>query len=166
MGTTHDDKLLETLPCAHVMPVVMLATIRLPVYDVDGQPQGARVLLDSGSSVSFISEKLVKKLKLVRRTCNVGLDTVGSGPVQSVRACVEVRLGYTEFEVPLAVNCLILNRIVGILPANKVEVPGELVNFSGKLADPDWNNPSVVDMLLGRICTILLQREKIYISER
>ena len=60
----------------HAMPTVVLATVLVPVW-VDGREFVVRALLDTGSSASFITERAVRKLKLVRRNCSIRVNSVG-----------------------------------------------------------------------------------------
>ena len=56
--------------CAHVSPVVFPETFHLPVFDVVSRSQDAKVLSDLEKSNIDTYDKLIK------RTCNVGLETV------------------------------------------------------------------------------------------
>ncbi len=138
-----------TIPCHHVAPTVVLATAFVPINDIDGQPSELRALLDSGSSVSFISERAVRKLRLVRQSCQLQVSTVGDKHPQSVNGCV--RLGMNgkgeKSEVVFSVDALILNRVVGILPPTKLSA--DMGSYASKLADSSWGIPGAIDLLLG-----------------
>ncbi len=117
VGVTHHSEGPFTISCHHVAPTVVLATAFVPTNDIDGAPTELRALLDSGSSVSFISERAVRKLRLVRQSCQLQVSTVGDKRPQSVNGCVKVGLSGkgAKKDFGFTVDALILNRVVGIL---------------------------------------------------
>ena len=138
----------------HVMPLVVLATINIPVYDVDGDMIIARALLDSGSTATFITERFFKKLKVVRCFCKVQVNTVGANVAQCVNGCVPLRIRKNLLvdEDPICVDALIMSKVVGILPPAAIDLPAGIYNDSRRLedfADELWNVPNHVDLLLG-----------------
>ena len=52
----------------HALPMVLLGTILVPIRNSSGLECVAKVLLDSGSCASFVTEKFFKKLQLPRKT--------------------------------------------------------------------------------------------------
>ena len=133
----------------HAMPTVVLATVLVPVW-VDGREFVVRALLDTGSSASFITERAVRKLKLVRRNCSIRVNSVGADKSQGVNGCVNLSLchkseGSCNF---IDVNALIMDKVVGDLPPTKI-TNINMPNIVTRLADPLWNIPGPVDLLLG-----------------
>ena len=98
------------------MPLVVLATINVPVYDIDGEMIIARALLESGSTATFITERFFKKLKLVRGLCEIQVNTVGASASQCVNGCVPLRIkkNLLMSDEPICVDALIMSRVVGI----------------------------------------------------
>ena len=62
--------------CAHVVPVVFPERFQFQVFDVVSRSSDATVLSDLGKSNIDIYDKLIK------RTCNVGLETVSDSFIQ------------------------------------------------------------------------------------
>ena len=136
-----------TMLVNHALPVVLLGTILVPIRNSSGQPVIAKVLLDSGSCSSFITENFFYKLQLPRNHCNVVLHTVGSGTPQAVNGCTTLHVG-----LGLTVDAIILDRVVGDLPQVTVSKPAGLFT-SGRsrcdFSDNNWNVKSPIDALFG-----------------
>ena len=112
----------------------------------DGTSIRARALLDSASSASFVSERLAQSLKLPHTRGVAGLTH--KSPVQSLTNfsissthSPHPKIGVTAIVVPCVTCNLSLRPIAMDLGWN------DLTNLS--LADPDFGNPSKVDLLLG-----------------
>ncbi len=132
------------------MPTVVLATAQVPVYDVVGGKTILRALLDTGSSASFITERALKRMRVSRRPCPIRVNSVGADESQGVNGCVSLALGYVREGLLnyIGVEALIMNRVVGNLPQSpiaKIKLP----NVVTRLADPLWNVPGPIDLLLG-----------------
>ena len=131
------------LQSAHSTTFVVLATIIVPLLGTTGRKHDSRALLDTGSSASFITEKMVRTLGLKRSACHVRINAVGEDKSQAVNGCLAVSLGDG-----LVVTALIMDRVVGTLPSVPIptlSLPGEVT----RLSDVSWNVPGDVDMLLG-----------------
>ena len=154
IGTTHNVSTSALANVFHIMPQVVLATINVPVYDIDGVLVIARALLDSGSTATFITERFFKKLKLVRGLCEIQVNTVGASASQCVNGCVPLRIkkNLLMSDEPICVDALIMSRVVGILPPSPIVLPDGIFNDSRRpedFADENWNVPKHVDLLLG-----------------
>lgn len=140
-------------PINHVVPVVVLATALVTVYNQVGQPCVLRALLDSGSSTTLISERGLRILSTAKRPCQMQVCTVGEAEPQKVSGCVRLDLGGSLENVdgPLGIDALVLNRVVANLPSYAVSVPEDFYSKYSKdeFADPTWNVPGEVDILLG-----------------
>ncbi|XP_062542065.1 uncharacterized protein LOC134210058 [Armigeres subalbatus] len=127
---------------------VLLMTALVNVASRSGKIVKLRALLDSGSQVNLVSEAAVKLLSLPKYPANV--PVVGVGGVRSqIRHQVILRLssGYSAFECNI--NCLVTSRVTGKIPSVPVDVfewkfPPGIV-----LADPSFNEPKDVDLLIG-----------------
>ena len=154
VGTSLDNKRQQTFLIHHAMPLVVVATINIPIYDIDGQEFTARALLDSGSTATFITERAMQRLKLVRCACEVQVNTVGDNVSQPVNGCVALRMGgvLESSDGPFCVDALIMNRVVGILPPSEITLPDGIFNdgrTEDDFADKTWNIPGPIDILLG-----------------
>lgn len=127
---------------------VLLSTAVVEVVDNKGKIHSVRVILDSGSQSSYITESLSKKLNLEKY--EVDLSILGINNSHSkVRYCcnVEVRSMRNNFKKKLTV--FILPEITGNLPSvninkSEIKIPANLM-----LADPEFHKSGPVDMLIG-----------------
>ncbi|XP_062704294.1 uncharacterized protein LOC134286658 [Aedes albopictus] len=127
---------------------VFLMTALVNVASKSGKSFKLRALLDSGSQVNLVSEAAVKLLGLPRYPANVPVVGVG-GARSQIRHHVILKLSsdYTNFESDL--DCLVTARVTGRIPSVPVNIsdwkfPAEIV-----LADPSFNQPRDVDLLIG-----------------
>ena len=121
-----------------------------------------RVLIDQGSTVSFIAEKTVQALRLKRSKENMNVSGVGGTTNSKIK-------GSTVFSLkphfPSLFSCeikaYILQQITCIIPTKRVEgIP--LTRFSKlQLADPLFNEPNVIDVLLGADILSIIMRKGI-----
>ncbi len=118
-------------------------------------PQGtikARALLDTGSSVSFISERLVQALKLRRHSQSARICGI-AGMLHS-----DGKQSVTQFSVSSVypperkhkVNAFIVPQISGDLPICSVSSEMNWSHLKGlPLADPTYYQPGKIDIPLG-----------------
>lgn len=108
-----------------------------------------RALLDSGSQSSFITESLKQTLGLDALPTNIKVIGIGNTNSSSVseRSIVQFQSTNSDFKVTL--SCSVLREITGDLP--KVHVDLKEFKFPPKimLADPSFNTPAPIDVLIG-----------------
>lgn len=108
-----------------------------------------RALLDSGSQSSFITESLKSKLNLTSQHSDTH-SIIGIGntklSLNSERCVVQLKSKNDSFNVLL--SCLVLPHISDGLPKTHINIKHlDLSNF--QLADPTFNVPSEIQMLIG-----------------
>lgn len=118
----------------------------------DGTTTQARVLLDSTSSTSFVSERLAQCLHLPRLRRQAQITGIGSLAHQSLAQTV-VHINVAPM-LPtgerLEVEAIVLLKVTSDLPLHPVPFNHEWYHLSGIcLADPDFGSPGPVDVLLG-----------------
>jgi hypothetical protein len=126
---------------------VLLCTAVALVEDSDGNLKLARILLDSGSQSNFITEKFANKLKLKKMPLDVivkGIDSSAS----TVKSGVDIKLKARDGNFEVNLNCLVIRKITGKVPSKVLDRQGLKLNDS-TLADPRFNIPADVDILLG-----------------
>ncbi|XP_062713249.1 uncharacterized protein LOC134290197 [Aedes albopictus] len=144
---------------------VFLSTVVVKVRDQYGGSQLARALLDSGSQVNVMSERLCQMLKLKRRTICVPITGVGqseSTAKHAVNATVSSRT--TDYTVGL--DFLVLQRVTAELPSTTVPISHWKIPNNLQLADPQFNVSGRIDLLLGveHFFNFLYEREMKRIS--
>ncbi|XP_062537604.1 uncharacterized protein LOC134205911 [Armigeres subalbatus] len=126
----------------------LLCTAVVNVYDDSGRAQPCRVLLDCGSQVNLLTEKLASLLRLKRQNVNVEMTGV-DGTASRVTTLVHVNVQARNYNYTSIIECLVINKITGIIPAKYIDIttwpiPSEMI-----FADPDFHRPQRVDMLIG-----------------
>lgn len=127
---------------------VLLPTVSVTVSDVNGRSHKVKVLLDSGSMSSFISQDLSQKLAILQNPANVQIEGITKSTTQITASCDisihSLNKGYT-----LKANCLIIPRITSKLPARKISTENWVIPDNINLADPLFSHPEEVEILLG-----------------
>ena len=67
---------------------ILLATAAIELMDKTNNPVNCRVLLDSGSQLSFITEKMLKKLKLSCNSDHIEISGLGNSHIKSYKRTV------------------------------------------------------------------------------
>ncbi|KAI8440876.1 hypothetical protein MSG28_009178 [Choristoneura fumiferana] len=126
---------------------VLLSTALIHMYDRDNHRHEVKALLDSGSQASFMTDSLLHKLKLNHtqvQSSVVGINNTVSKITKRCNAFIESRTNsYKTY-----ISFLILPNIA-TLCNNQVSVPKLNIPTQVVLADPEYFNPSSIDILLG-----------------
>ncbi|KAG7295897.1 hypothetical protein JYU34_020982 [Plutella xylostella] len=126
----------------------LLSTALIEVADVNNEYHLARALLDSGSQHSFITEKLSKKLKLPLIQSTVRISGVGQHVTNSSQLC-EIAMRSKSCSYNTMLQCLVLPCITSNLPSVGIDVDSLCMPENIQLADPTFNIPSEIDLLIG-----------------
>lgn len=129
---------------------VLLSTALVEVLDVRGNYQKIRVLLDSGSQTSFISLKCANRLGLPKQRMYSEIQGIGETGMNTQLGSVVLSLrpiGKDNFNLP--VNAVILPRICSNQPTSPLLISSWNHIQNLNLADPDFDKPGPVDVLLG-----------------
>lgn len=138
--------LTSVVPC-HT--TVLLSTANVEILDAGGNFQTIRVLLDSASQASFISEKCYRKLGLRRFQLKTPIHGLGqmsskgsSGVTCTIRPLNNPNTSFT-------VDAIILPQICSNLPSSNISINdwNHITNL--KLADNKFHISGPIDMLLG-----------------
>ncbi|XP_055922135.1 uncharacterized protein LOC129953210 [Eupeodes corollae] len=129
---------------------VLLATALIKFLIPAGQPLLLRALLDQGSESSFITESAAQLLNLKKEKNRVKVIGVGESNVSTSNWKVTLTiLSNVNTDFTLQLNALVLPKLSAILPTHKIPMSNwnHLKNI--ELADPKFNKPSKIDILLG-----------------
>ena len=126
---------------------VLLSTALVQVVDHHGGSRLCRVLLDSASQSHSISERVVRKLGLPLFSVSVEVCGIGqsSTKTSSTVQCV-IKSRFSPYTA--TIQCVVLKSITQQLPTvfipkSDLEIPSNL-----QLADPHYNQPSEIDLLV------------------
>ncbi|XP_057659301.1 uncharacterized protein LOC130895773 [Diorhabda carinulata] len=128
---------------------VLLATAKIIMYDSHNNPFKTTILLDNGSQNSFVSQELVNKLQL--KTFEKTLQISGiSQTVSTTNKMVHLKFfphsnPIKHFEIP----CAVLPKITCKLPQVKINVSQLRLPTDIILANPEFNIPSEIHILVG-----------------
>ncbi|XP_050065913.1 uncharacterized protein LOC126554977 [Aphis gossypii] len=129
---------------------VFLSTAIILTVDRLGKQKQCRAVLDSGSQVNFISGSLANRLQLRSQRAALPVSGIGESRVQAL-SYVEVSIQSRLRDYRAKLVCYVLPTIVSNLPSCPTPAQGWQIpdNLVLKLADPSFNNPGTVDILIG-----------------
>ncbi|KAJ8957790.1 hypothetical protein NQ317_005821 [Molorchus minor] len=129
---------------------VLLSTARVEVLDIRGHYQIIRAIIDTGSQTSLITQKCANRLGLPRRKIHSEIHGIGSTDVHSQLGCVYISLRpLGKPNSDLTADAIILPRICSDLPGKLLPKDGWSHIRNLTLADPDFDKPGNIDLLLG-----------------
>ncbi|XP_074032129.1 uncharacterized protein [Leptinotarsa decemlineata] len=128
---------------------VLLSTALVNIADNDSNIHTIRVLLDSGSESSFMREDTCRKLNLSTLPTNV--EVCGLNRTTSyIKSKCEVNIQSQHNSFRTNIHCYVLPEITGKLPDTKISNHFRLnIPHDINLADPNFYEPSSIDMLIG-----------------
>lgn len=137
-ATTHDENNINTL----------LATALVRIKMMCGWSETIRVLIDQGSMTSFISEKIVKQLRLSITPNKINVCGI-AGSIEAAKGTVAIELGArypTSFSTK--VTAIVLKKLTTMLPNNDFD-KSFIYTDQLVMADPEFNKSDKIDMILG-----------------
>lgn len=152
-----------TVLSATARTTVLMATARVLLTNSRGTTFSVRALLDSGSELSFITERLAQSLGLARRCVNLPVTGIRAVNAGMIKHEVDVTLGVIDnpevsFLVP---NVLVLPKLTAPVPSCALD-RRPWPHLEGlRLADPYFFRPATIDVILGADIYLDLMREGI-----
>lgn len=129
---------------------ILLATALVNIISPKGKTSNARILIDQGSEITLISERLVQHLHLPRKQSTVQLVGIGcqkSNVTNGITSCNLKSLTGSQFECSITAH--ILPKLTSVLPSVYIEKQ-QWSHLNGlTLADPNFLTRSSIDMILG-----------------
>ena len=145
-------------PCLHA-PVVsatnlsrnpLMMTCMVLVEAPDGSTVKARALLDSASSASFVSERLVKGLSLASCHQNTTISGIAGLTRNTLQTIASLTISSIQSGRKFVLTAVVLPRVTYELPVQPVPFGSNWNHLNNlTLADPDFGRPGRVDLLLG-----------------
>ncbi|XP_060873756.1 uncharacterized protein LOC132947470 [Metopolophium dirhodum] len=130
---------------------VVLGTAVVRIQDDTGVTHQVRILLDSGSQVSAITAGCATRLGLKRTRSHVEVVGLSQQPVSKVKGVTQCAFFPLQSDQPLfkANNVIILSQITGLMPMCSLPATVRTRYQHLVLADPEFDHPGTVDMLIG-----------------
>mgnify|MGYP003623263326 CR=1 FL=1 len=139
---------------------VLLSTALVKVRDTIGNVHTVRALLDSCSQSNFITDSCVQRLNLKKIRTKIPVQGVNNLRATSNHTVsIEICSNHSEFRTEL--NCLVLPKISSDLPDITIDSEHWGLPEGLPLADPAFNQPGKIDMLIGaEVFFHLLRQER------
>ncbi|XP_062551973.1 uncharacterized protein LOC134217211 [Armigeres subalbatus] len=133
----------------HTLPnTVILSTALINISDGNGNTTIARALLDSGSQLCFMSQRLAQKLNFKRRRECLPIKGIGQAATcstQSITAWIHSRVSHYT----VLMQFYVLPKVTADLPLSKLDISKWTFPKGINLADPEYYYPSTVDIIIG-----------------
>lgn len=137
---------------ANVDSQVLLATALVKAESGRGDHLVFRCLLDQGSMASLITESAVQALglkKIPKKSYISGIGNSSKSTLTSM-SMVEIKLRSIHYpEYTFVIKAHVLSKLTSFIPSRKVDVQSWPNLSDLKLADPRFNVPNKIDLLLG-----------------
>lgn len=118
------------------------------VFDKNGQIIKCRALLDSGSQSNFVTKSFFMKLNLEPFNINIPTSGISQNLVNiTKKATIKFKSPHGNYSSQL--QFLIINQITGVTPQRTISEAELKIPTGISLAEPNFNIPSNIDMLLG-----------------
>ncbi|XP_062534224.1 uncharacterized protein LOC134203371, partial [Armigeres subalbatus] len=127
---------------------VLLSTAVVNILDEQGNAKLCRILLDSGSQLHLITEAMAALLGIQREKCTTSLVGV-NGKETQIKHQMTVVLQSRSTSYRTTIEYLVVPRITGILPAQKLNTSEIAIPDHIRLADPEFYKPQRIDLLIG-----------------
>ncbi|GFS85310.1 integrase catalytic domain-containing protein [Trichonephila clavipes] len=128
----------------------LLPILSVNIKNILGENCQVRVMADSGSESTFISEKCLKLLGLKRKNSRLQIKGLQDSKIAMTRGCVEIDLvSLHDPKVKLPVKAYVLEKLTAPLPTEKINVTHFSHLKNACLADPKFFIPNNIDMILG-----------------
>ncbi|XP_053690841.1 uncharacterized protein LOC128739383 [Sabethes cyaneus] len=127
---------------------VMLLTAMVNIVDRRGKAHSCRALLDCGSQVNLISKRMVDLIGLKTFPTSVLIAGVNNKASKSdKKANVEILSTNNDFRTVL--ECIVTPSVTGLIPSSFIDTRNWCIPPEFQLADPYFNAPQAVDLLIG-----------------
>lgn len=130
-------------------------TVLLPTALINAEARGGayrviRALIDQGSQGSFITESMAQYLGLKKTSTNHLVAGVGGHKTVNCKATVNIKIqSRVDPTFNVQVKAYVLKSITSLLPVVKVTRIEWVDLKDTDLADPEYDRPNKIDVLLG-----------------
>lgn len=148
----HSTVASNAVTSASVITDALLMTCQVIVLAPNGSKIKVRCLLDSASSMSFASERLIQSLHIPRSHHPITISGIaGMSDHSPLRSIAHVRISPVHDEsVQISVPAVVIPRVTCDLPLQPINRKSSWTHLSGiQLADPEFGQPDKIDLLLG-----------------
>ncbi|XP_037931405.1 uncharacterized protein LOC119666195 [Teleopsis dalmanni] len=144
---------------------VLLATAKVRIIANNGRTCDVRAILDSGSQVNLVTQRVINKLSLITTNSNLSIEGIGRQFGNS-KSRVNVELQATNGSFRTRLEAFVLPQIISAQPSRDLDISDWQIPQNVELADPSFNRSGRIDMLIGaEFYHTLLQPEQLIIGK-
>uniref|UniRef100_A0A2H1WI74 SFRICE_041182 n=1 Tax=Spodoptera frugiperda TaxID=7108 RepID=A0A2H1WI74_SPOFR len=153
-NSTDDSQIVACLSTGKIAKPsqVLLATALIKAESKTGQFMTVRALLDQGSQACFITEATVQLLRLKKSLVSGVITGLGNNRSTTAKYMVTLTIkSKIDDNFQLKINAYVLNKITSYLPEKSMNISSFdwIDSYGLSLADPNFNTPNRIDILLG-----------------
>ncbi|XP_071639833.1 uncharacterized protein [Temnothorax longispinosus] len=129
---------------------VLLATARVFIISDRNETRSVRALIDPGSEVSIITERVVQQLNLPRSNSSISLAGIGgqgTNKTKGITSFVIKPRFSSKFEIKT--TAYILPKLTSSIPSLSYDKDAWLHLKNLNLADPSFNKPGSINLIIG-----------------
>jgi hypothetical protein len=127
---------------------VILPTAQVQVFDYFGKKHVFRALLDSGSQLNFVSERVAKLLKLKLQPVVLSVAGINQSLTNASNVTdIKIQSNYEDYNSNL--SCVVIPQISEFLPCNSFSTANLKFPQHIQLADPTFHVKGAIDLLIG-----------------
>lgn len=132
------------------MQQIVLSTAIVYIADVRGTLHEARVLLDSGSQLNFMSPQKAVLLGLRRESVNAPIVGINETKTRAkFQMWAKIKSMVTVSTYSTEIRCLIVPKVTCSLPQDAFVISKWKLPVGIQFADSRFNVPSRIDLLIG-----------------
>ena len=140
----------STLSQSQQLPDALLMTAEVLLKGPGGHEMKARAFLDPGAGVSLISSRVVQILELPTTKSKTSFSTVQETECQGSHQITSVIISPLHKKMEIHCTPAVVKTVTGEIPNKQFAPVDDFPHLIGlQLADPNFNTPGRVDILLG-----------------
>ncbi|XP_063924727.1 uncharacterized protein LOC135138680 [Zophobas morio] len=128
---------------------VLLSTAIVLIKNAKNEYETCRALLDPGSMSNYITEPMIKKLKLSTKQINIQIKGLNGAASSSQKQVLDVGIKSIYNAYSTKINCIVVNKITENLPLVSINPSSLEIPKTIKLADPKFFESGTIDLLIG-----------------
>ncbi|XP_011883953.1 PREDICTED: uncharacterized protein LOC105571092 [Vollenhovia emeryi] len=133
-----------------IVSQVLLATAQVVLISENGRITKVRALIDQGSEISIITERVVQRLQLPRSPSSLSLIGIGAQKSNKTRGLTSFTLKpHFDSNIEYLVSAHILPKLTSSIPSTQLDKTSWPHLSELKLADPEFAKPGSIDLILG-----------------
>nr|XP_033204716.1 uncharacterized protein LOC117165429 [Bombus vancouverensis nearcticus] len=125
----------------------LLATAQIKVLNKQAQPIRARALLDTGTSMNFMTDKLANSLGIKQRRCAIQIGALDNLSTTAKRYTTAT-ITSTDGKYNKTLRFLVIAAMSTFIPSEPIDPSGLGLPRNIQLADPQFHCPAPIDVLL------------------